>query len=92
MFVSIERQKTRSQTKRVSEVDEVEARLHQPGIIDEDVDSLLRPIGLPLLAALSLLIPDAAPFGSIRLSGWLGGNADGLCRCYISELRRTNRR
>ena len=47
--------------------------------------------GPPLLAALGLLISDAAPVGSTRLSGGLADNADGLGRRYVSELRRNFR-
>ena len=90
----IERQRTRSQTKRSSEVDEVEAGLHQLGMVDEYVDSLLRPVGPPLLAALGLIISDAAPIDSTRLSGWLDDNADGFgplvhlrARAHLNEPR-----
>ena len=91
-LVSIGRQRTRSQTKRLSEVDEIEADLHQSGSVDEDVDSLVRPVGPLVLAALGLLISDAAPIASTRLSGWLDDNADGLGCWYMSELRCTTRR
>ena len=47
-------------------------------MVDEDVDSLLRHVGPPLLAELGLLISDAAPIGSTGLSSWLDDNADGL--------------
>ena len=87
-FVLIGRRRTRSQTKRSL----VEAGLHQLEMVDEDVDSLLRPVAPPLLAALGLIISAAAPIGSTRLSGWLDDNADGFGRWYISELGRTNRR
>ena len=35
-----------------------------------------------------LLTSDAAPTGRARLGDWLAGNADGLGRTYVSELRR----
>ena len=76
----------------MSEVDEIEVDLHQSGSVDEDVDSLVRPVGPLVLAALGLLISDAAPIASTRLSGWLDDNADGLGCWYMSELRCTNRR
>ena len=38
-----------------------------------------------------LLTSDSAPAGTTRLDGWLGDNAGGLGRSYVSELRRNYR-
>ncbi len=38
-----------------------------------------------------LLISEATPTGTTKLSNWLGENADGLGRRYVSELRRNFR-
>ena len=38
-----------------------------------------------------LLTSEATPTGTTRLSDWLAGNADGLGRRYVSELRRNYR-
>ena len=48
------------------------------GMVDEDVDSLLRHVGPPVLPALGLLISESSPIGSTRLSGWFDDNPDGL--------------